>query len=81
MKTKLTEMLGIEYPIVCGGMMRLCYPAICAAISNAGELGNLMAAMYQTKEDFRAAYTGSEGTDGQTVYRQRNPAAGYGRGA
>ena len=55
MKTRLTEMLGIKYPIICGGMMRLAYPPLCAAISNAGGLGNLTAAMYKNKEEFKAA--------------------------
>jgi NADH:quinone reductase (non-electrogenic) len=55
MKTRITEMLGIKYPIICGGMMRLAYPPLCAAISNAGGLGNLTSAMYKTKEEFRAA--------------------------
>jgi nitronate monooxygenase len=48
-------MLGIEYPIVCGGMMRLAYPPLCAAISNAGGLGNLTSAMYQDKAALKAA--------------------------
>lgn len=55
MKTRITEMFGIKYPIICGGMMRLAYPKLCAAISNAGGLGNLTSAMYQSKKDFRAA--------------------------
>ncbi|MFO7963287.1 MAG: nitronate monooxygenase [Desulfobacterales bacterium] len=55
MKTRITEMLGIKYPILCGGMMRLAYPPLCAAISNAGGLGNLTAAMYSGKEDLRTA--------------------------
>jgi NADH:quinone reductase (non-electrogenic) len=55
MKTRLTEMLGIKYPIICGGMMRLAYPDLCAAISNAGGLGNLTSAMFQTREDYQAA--------------------------
>ena len=55
MKTRLTEMMGITCPIVCGGMMRLAYPPLCAAISNAGGLGNLTAAMYEDKEAFRGA--------------------------
>lgn len=55
MKTRLTEMLGIKYPIVCGGMMRLAYPELCAAISNAGGLGNLTAGMYQDKQELRTA--------------------------
>jgi nitronate monooxygenase len=55
MKTRLTEMLGIEYPIVCGGLMRLAYPPLCAAISNAGGLGNLTSAMYGDKAALKAA--------------------------
>ncbi len=55
MKTRLTDMMGITYPIVCGGMMRLAYPPLCAAISNAGGLGNLTAAMYEDRESFRGA--------------------------
>ncbi|MEW6440631.1 MAG: nitronate monooxygenase [bacterium] len=54
-RTRLTQMLGIKYPIVCGGMMRLAYPPLCAAISNAGGLGNLTSAMYDTKASFKAA--------------------------
>ena len=54
-ETKLTKMLGIKYPIVCGGMMRLAYPPLCAAISNAGGLGNLTSAMYDGKESLKAA--------------------------
>ena len=55
MKTRLTEMLGIKYPIICGGMMRLAYPPLCAAISNAGGLGNLTSAMYENKAALTAA--------------------------
>lgn len=51
MKTRITELLGIKYPVVCGGMMRLAYPPLCAAISNAGGLGNLTSSMYQNKEE------------------------------
>ena len=55
MKTKITELLGIEYPIVCGGMMRLAYPPLCAAISEAGGLGNLTSTMYADKEALKKA--------------------------
>lgn len=55
MKTKLTEMLGIKYPIMCGGMMRLAVPSLCAAISNAGGLGNLTSSMYKDKAELKAA--------------------------
>ena len=39
MKTRLTEMLGIEAPIICGGMMRVGTADLAAAASNAGALG------------------------------------------
>lgn len=55
MKTKITELFGIEYPVVCGGMFWLCEPELCAAISNAGALGNITALRYETKEELRAA--------------------------
>ena len=55
MKTAITEMFGIKYPIICGAMMWLCKPTLCAAISNAGGLGNITAANYETEDDFRAA--------------------------
>ena len=54
-KTAITEMFGIEYPIICGGMMWLCKPSLCAAISNAGGMGNLTAGNYEQEEDFRQA--------------------------
>lgn len=55
MKTRITQMLGIKYPILCGGMMRLAYPKLCAAISEAGGLGSLTSAMYADKNDLRNA--------------------------
>ncbi|HOJ51984.1 MAG TPA: nitronate monooxygenase [Syntrophales bacterium] len=54
-QTAITEMFGIRYPIICGGMMWLCKPRLCAAISNAGGMGNLTAGNYETEEEFRAA--------------------------
>jgi len=54
-KTKITEMMGVKYPVICGAMMWLCKPTLCAAISNAGGLGNVTAAMYETEDAFRAA--------------------------
>lgn len=55
MKTAITEMFGIKYPIICGAMMWLCQPKLCAAISNAGGMGNLTAGNYATEEEFRNA--------------------------
>ena len=52
-KTRITEMLGIEYPIIQGGMMWVSCPELVAAVSNAGGLGILVSAAYATKEDLR----------------------------
>ncbi len=54
-KTKITEMFGVDYPIICGAMYWLCVPQLCAAVSNAGGLGNLTAANYPTENEFRNA--------------------------
>jgi nitronate monooxygenase len=54
-KTAITEMFGIEYPVICGAMMWLCTPKLCAEISKAGGLGNLTAGNYDTEEQFRNA--------------------------
>jgi NAD(P)H-dependent flavin oxidoreductase YrpB (nitropropane dioxygenase family) len=55
MKTAITEMFGIKYPVICGAMMWLCKPKLCAAVSNAGGMGNLTAGNFETEEEFRAA--------------------------
>lgn len=52
-KTKITEMLGIQYPIICGGMNLLSRAELVSAVSNAGGLGILVSAMYQDKEQLR----------------------------
>jgi nitronate monooxygenase len=49
-KTKITEMLGIRYPIVGGCMMWITTPEFVAAISNAGGLGILASAIYKSRE-------------------------------
>lgn len=54
-KTAITEMFGIKYPIICGAMMWLSKPGLCAAISEAGGMGNLTAGNYETEKDFRNA--------------------------
>jgi nitronate monooxygenase len=54
-KTAITEMFGIKYPIICGAMMFLCKPKLCAAVSNAGGMGNLTAGNWETEKEFRAA--------------------------
>jgi len=54
-QTKITEMLGIEYPIVGGTMMWITEAEFTAAISNAGGLGVLASAIYQSREEFAEA--------------------------
>jgi nitronate monooxygenase len=54
-KTAITEMFGIRHPVICGAMMWLGIPRLCAAISNAGGMGNLTAGNYETEDHFRSA--------------------------
>ncbi len=52
-KTRLTELLGIEYPILQGGMMWLSTAELVAAVSNAGGLGILTALTFESKDRLR----------------------------
>ncbi|MCB1856268.1 MAG: nitronate monooxygenase [Halieaceae bacterium] len=54
MKTRITELLGIETPIICGGMMRVGTAELAAAASNAGALGVMTALTQPTPEALRA---------------------------
>ena len=54
-KTRITELLGIRYPILGGTMMHLSTAEFTAAISNAGGLGVLASAIYQSREAFGEA--------------------------
>ncbi len=54
-RTKITEMLGIRYPLVGGTMMWISTSEFVAAISNAGGLGILASAMYESRETFADA--------------------------
>lgn len=54
-QTELTKRLGIRYPIVGGTMMSISNADFVAAISNAGGLGILASAIYQSKEEFAGA--------------------------
>ena len=55
MKTRITELFGIEYPIICGGMLWVTDAKLCAAISNAGGLGAITADQFNSGEELRAA--------------------------
>ena len=60
MKTSVTELFGIKYPILNAGMGRVAFPEMVAAVSNAGGLGVLGAgsgAPEQTREWIREIRT------------------------
>jgi nitronate monooxygenase len=50
MKTRITEMLGIERPIIQGGMHFVGFAELAAAVSNAGGLGIITALTQKTPE-------------------------------
>jgi NAD(P)H-dependent flavin oxidoreductase YrpB (nitropropane dioxygenase family) len=54
-KTRITELFGIEHPIVGGCMMHISGPEFVAAISNGGALGMMASAMYPSQDEFRQA--------------------------
>ncbi len=51
MKTKITELLGIQHPIIQGGMHYVGFAEMAAAVSNAGGLGTITALTQKTPED------------------------------
>jgi len=55
LETRATELFGIKYPIVGGTMMHVSKPEFVAAISNAGALGMMASAMYESQDEFRQA--------------------------
>ena len=52
-KTRITEMLGIEHPIICGGMQWISRAEIVAAVGNAGGIGFITAESLEAPEDLR----------------------------
>ncbi len=50
LKTRLTEMFGVEHPIMQGGMQRVSRAELVAAVANAGALGFLSALTSPTPE-------------------------------
>jgi NADH:quinone reductase (non-electrogenic) len=53
-KTRITEMFGIETPIVMGGMTGVAVGKLVAAVSNAGALGMITAHMFPSAEALEA---------------------------
>jgi len=54
MKTKITQVLGIKYPVILSGMSWISMPELVAAVSNAGGLG-ILATGVMTAEETLAA--------------------------
>ena len=52
-ETRITELLGIKYPIIQGGMVWLSRAELAAAVSNAGGLGIITSADFTTKDELR----------------------------
>ena len=50
MKTKITQILNIKYPIIQGGMVHLAEPPLAAAVSDAGGLGILTGSLWTPQE-------------------------------
>lgn len=50
MRTRITELLGIRYPIFQGGMAYIAEPQLAAAVSNAGGLGILTGSYYTPEQ-------------------------------
>ena len=54
MKTRITELFGIEHPIIQGGMHYVGFAELAAAVSNAGGLGIITGLTQKTPEDLDA---------------------------
>ncbi len=52
MKTRITELLGIEHPIIQGGMHYVGMAELAAAVSNAGGLGIVTGLTQKTPDEF-----------------------------
>ncbi|HEX7947461.1 MAG TPA: nitronate monooxygenase, partial [Phenylobacterium sp.] len=53
-KTRITEMFGVETPLVMGGMTGVGYAPLVAAVANAGALGFITAHHSQSAEELFA---------------------------
>jgi NADH:quinone reductase (non-electrogenic) len=52
--TRITEMLGIDHPVLCGGMQWISRAEFVAAVGNAGGFGFITAETFETPEHLRA---------------------------
>ena len=54
LKTRITEMFGIERPIIQGGLMWIARSELAAGVANAGGIGFMTALTFQEPDDLRA---------------------------
>jgi len=54
LKTRITELFGIERPIVQGGLMWIAKSELAAAVANAGGIGFMTALSFSDVNEFRA---------------------------
>ncbi|HNA79240.1 MAG TPA: nitronate monooxygenase, partial [Turneriella sp.] len=53
-RTRVSEMLGIDYPIIGAPMFLVSYPDLVCAVSNAGGIGSMPALNYRTTDELRS---------------------------
>ncbi|HZJ47656.1 MAG TPA: nitronate monooxygenase [Acidimicrobiia bacterium] len=54
MKTRITELFGVEHPIVQGGLMWIATAELTSAVANAGAMGFMTALTFETPEGLRS---------------------------
>ncbi len=52
-RTRITDLFGIDHPLICGGMMWLADAAYVSAVARAGGIGFITPRSFPTPEDFR----------------------------
>ena len=72
MKTAITEMFGIEHPIIQGGMHFVGFAEMAAAVSNAGGLGIITGLTQKTPEDLANEIAKCKRHDRQAVRREHH---------
>ncbi len=74
-QTRMTELLGIRHPILCGGFMHLADATYVAAVVNAGAMGSITAKTFPDPGDFRAELRRCAGVEaeGATDYARYRP--------
>lgn len=51
--TRICDLLGIQYPILLGGMVYVSYAPLVAAVSNAGGMGIIAGGSFQTRDELK----------------------------